>query len=293
LVPLVSVIVPTRNRADKLVRCLEYVYRSTYPRIEVVVVDDASDEPAGQALSGMFPEAKFLRNQTRRLLSCSRNTGAAASVGEYLFFLDDDNVIDAGAIGGLVDCFTREDVAVSSPVIYYLAEPQKVWTSYIVKSRFPGFYTLHTDVPKATAETFSFHNSFMVKRSVFKEIQGFDCTNFPMRFSEVDLAHRLHARGYRAVVNPAARVWHDLGWSLVHIDSVRAYYTERNRMIVIKKYYQRSEFVFYCVCILPFVSGYYLLHHPLSSSDGRLKTASSLVRGIASGLAFKADPPHN
>jgi GT2 family glycosyltransferase len=293
LPPLVSVIIPTRNRVDKLVRCLESVYRSSYPRIEVIVVDDASEEPVEQAISGKFSGARFIRNPTRRLLSCSRNTGAAASLGEYLFFLDDDNVVDAGAIGGLVDGFAGRMVAVSCPVIYYLAEPQKVWTSYIVKSRFPGFYTLHTDVPRATSETFSFHNSFMVKSLVYEELKGLDCVNFPMRFAEVDLAHRLRAKGYKAVVNPAARVWHDLGWSLVHIDSTRAYYTERNRMIVIKKYSPRREFVFYSVCILPFVAGYYLLHHPLSSSDGRLKTASSLLRGIVSGFTLKVTPAQN
>jgi GT2 family glycosyltransferase len=286
LVDLVSVIVPTRNRTEKLVRCLESVYKSSYPRIEVIVVDDASETPTEEALSGRFPGAKFIRNSNRRLLSCSRNTGAAASTGEYFFFLDDDNVIDAGAISELVECFAGANVAVATPVIYYLSEPQKVWTSYIVRGRFPGFYTLHTDVPKTTADTFSFHNSFMFKRSVFEEAHGFDCANFPMRFGEVDLAHRLHAKGYRAVVNPEAKVWHDLGWSLVHIDSARAYYTERNRIIVLKRYYDRRDLTFYCVCVLPFLGAYYLVHHPLSTSDGRLRTASSFLRGTVAGLRF-------
>ncbi len=250
------------------------------------MVDDASKAPVGPALAGRFPGVKSIRNPTRRLLSCSRNAGAAAARGEFLFFLDDDNVIDKDAIGAMADCMAEERVGVSCPIIYYLAEPEKVWTSYIVKGRFPGFYKLQTDVPNGTVETFSFHDSFMVRRHVFEELQGFDCANFPMRFSEVDFAHKLHAKGYTAVVSPSARVWHDLGWSLVHIDSTRAYYTERNRMIVIKRYFPERDFLFYCVCVLPFVTGYYLLHHPLSSSDGGLKTASSLLRGIASGLTF-------
>jgi GT2 family glycosyltransferase len=290
--PLLSVIVPTRNRTEKLSRCLDSVYGSDYPRIEVVVVDDASTEPVEWALAGKFPEAKFIRNPTRRLLSCSRNAGAAASHGEYLFFLDDDNVLDAEAIEGLLRCFEAgEKVAVSAPVIYYLAEPHKVWTSYIVKSRLPGFYILHTDVPDGVAGTFSFHNSFVVRRSVFEEVRGFDCANLPIRFSEVDFAHKIRTRGYTAVVNPAAKVWHDLGWSLVHIDSARAYYTERNRIIVLKRYYDKRDFTFYSVCLLPFLGAYYLVHHPLSTSDGRLKTASSFVRGTVDGLRFK-EPSH-
>lgn len=290
MVDLVSVIVPTRNRADKLARCLESVYQTDYPRIEVLVVDDASKTPVEQALSRKFPNAKFIRNPSRRLLSCSRNSGAAASVGEYLFFLDDDNVVDPLAISAMVDCFDSAKVAIACPVIYYLADPHKVWTSYIEKGRFPGFYPLHTDLPRATMDTFSFHNSFMVRKSVFEETGGFDCANFPMRFSEVDFAHRLHSKGYRAVVNPAAKVWHDLGWSLVHIDSARAYYTERNRIIVIKRYYNRRDLTFYSLCILPFLGAYYLIHHPLSTSDGRLKTASSFLRGTVAGLRFNERP---
>ncbi len=286
MVSLVSVVIPTRNRADKLVRCLESVYASGFPQIEVVVVDDASDRPVEQELCSKFPGARVIRNPTRLLLSCSRNTGAAASHGDYLLFLDDDNIVDRGAIGGLVACFTQENVAVAAPIIYYLAQPQKVWTSYIVEGRFPGFYTLRTDIPRALTDTFSFHNSFMVKKQAFEEIGGFDCANFPMRFSEVDFAHRLHARGYRAVVNPDSKVWHDLGWSLVHIDSTRAYYTERNGIIVLKRYYSRRDFVFYSVCVLPFLGAYSLIHHPLSTSEGRLKTASSFLRGTVAGLRF-------
>ncbi len=286
--PRVSVIIPTRNRTDKLARCLDSVYKSDFAELEVVVVDDASAVPAAQALSARFPGVRFIRNETRMLLSCSRNEGAAASSGDYLFFLDDDNVLAPDAIRLLAETLAgSERVAVSSPVIFYLARPNTVWTSYISRSAFPGFYTLHTDIPPADAPTFSFHNSFMVKRRVFEMLDGFDCANLPMRFSEVDFAHRVHAAGYSAVVNPRAKDWHDLGWTMVHIDSARAYYTERNRIIVLKRYFSRRDLRFYTVCILPFVGAYYLVHHPLSTSDGRLKTASSFLRGTVAGLRFK------
>ncbi len=254
----------------------------------MVVVDDASTNPAEPALSSRFPSARFLRNKERKLLSCSRNLGAAASSGNYLFFLDDDNVLAPDAIGLLAETLDKsEQVAVSAPVTFYLGRPTVVWTSYITRSAFPGFYKLHTDIPSSDAPTFSFHNSFMVKRKVFDELHGFDCVNFPIRFSEVDFAHRVNAAGYSAVVNPKAKDWHDLGWSLVHIDSARAYYTERNRIVVLKRYFSKRDLVFYSICILPFVGAYYLVHHPLGTTDGRLKTASSFLRGTVDGLRFK------
>jgi GT2 family glycosyltransferase len=290
--PLVSVIVPTRNRSDRLKRCLDSVYKSDYPELEVVIVDDASEVPVESAFSGLFPEAHFVRNKERRLLSCSRNAGAAWSKGKYFFFLDDDNIIAPDTIRLLVGTLERsERFAVATPIVYYLIRPTKVWTSYISRSKFPGFYKLHTDIPRAETPTFSFHNSFMVKRQVFEKLNGFDCDNLPIRFSEVDFAHRLNAGGYFAITNPKAKDWHDLGWSLVHIDSTRAYYTERNRIIVLKRYFKRSDLAFYSICVLPFVGAYYLVHHPLSTSDGRFKTASSFLRGTLDGIRFKVTAP--
>jgi len=286
--PLVSVIIPTRNRTGKLVRCLESVYASDYSELEVLVVDDASLDSVEDALSGRFPKTHFIRNQERMLLSCSRNAGAGASKGEYLFFLDDDNIVAPDAIGLLAHSLgTSNRVAVSSPIIFYLAQPDTVWTSYISKGRFAGFYTLHTEIPSSEAPTFAFHNSFMVKRAIFEELRGFDCANLPIRLGEVDFAHRLRDAGYIAIVNPGARDWHDLGWAMVHIDSDRAFYTERNRIIILKRYYSARDLRFYEICLLPFLGLYHLVHQGLNSSDSPVKTAGSLMRGIVDGLRFK------
>ena len=166
--------------------------------------------------------------------------------------------------------------------------PTTVWTSYISRSKFPGFYRLHTDIPSAEALTFSFHNSFMVKRKVFDALHGFDYVNLPIRFGEVDFAHRVNAEGYLAVVNPLAKDWHDLGWTTVHIDSTRAYYTERNRIIVIKRYFKKRDLTFYSVCILA-IHWSILSLAPSPEHDGwpvedRLGLSS---RDVAAGLAFK------
>jgi len=253
-------------------------------------MDDHSKEPAEPALSRRFPEARFVRNPSRLLLACSRNLGAKMSSGTYLFFLDDDNVIAPDTISLLVSTLSKSDrIAVASPVAYFLDRPSDVWTSYISRTKFPGFYRLHTDVPPFEAPTFSFHNAFMVKRRVFEDLDGFDCLELPIRFSEVDFAYRVERAGFSSVVNPKAKDWHDLGWSLTHVDSTRAYYTERNRIVIIKRYYKPHDLTFYVLCILPFIGAYYLLHHPLSSSDSRVQTAANFVKGTVDGLMFRED----
>jgi len=96
--PLVSVCMATRNRPGKLREALQSLAEQSYPRLEVVLVDDASSEPdAVRCLNEL--EADFLRRGwqiVRRaengLPGAARNTAAAHAHGKYLLFMDDDNL---------------------------------------------------------------------------------------------------------------------------------------------------------------------------------------------------------
>ncbi|MCT9929886.1 glycosyltransferase family 2 protein [Planotetraspora sp. A-T 1434] len=87
-VPLVSVIVPVHNAEKTLRACLRSALGQTYPRIEVVVVDDASTDDS-RAIAGELPCA-LVAQPYNMGVSAARNAGAAASSGEILFFLDSD-----------------------------------------------------------------------------------------------------------------------------------------------------------------------------------------------------------
>jgi GT2 family glycosyltransferase len=266
------------------------VLESDYPTIEVIVVDDASDTADGD-LPKAFPNVRFYRNTSRSLLSFSRNRGATLTTGDILFFIDDDNVIAYDSISKMLGSFRKsESVGVVSPVIYRDDAHDSVWSSYVVKGRFPGFYILGTQAPGVEVDTFSFHDAFMVRRDVFDECGGFDPVNFPIHFSELDFAYRLHRSGYRARVNPDARVWHDSGTSHMHVDSVRAYYTLRNRVILLKRYGTRADQVLYVFGILPPLTLYYLVHHIKYSEGSRRLTIYNLLWGVVAGLAYREHP---
>ena len=92
--PLVSVIIPTSNRAQLLARALESVISQTYDSLEIIVVDDASvDDTAGTI--GKYREAfrsfKYIKNENQLGGAGSRNVGIENATGEYIAFLDDDD----------------------------------------------------------------------------------------------------------------------------------------------------------------------------------------------------------
>jgi hypothetical protein len=93
--PLVSVIVPTYNRAHTLPFPLDSLQRQTYGNIEVIIVDDASTDDT-RAICASFAEkwrgkVTYLRNDANIGVSASRNRGIGVAQGEYITFLDSDD----------------------------------------------------------------------------------------------------------------------------------------------------------------------------------------------------------
>src|SRR5215468_122583 len=90
---MLSVVVPTRNRAASLARALESLARATPPRrgLEVVVVDNGSEDDT-QAVIARFRGRLPLRSvfEPRAGIAHARNAGVAAAQGEHLLWTDDD-----------------------------------------------------------------------------------------------------------------------------------------------------------------------------------------------------------
>ena len=90
--PLVSVVIPTCNRAALLTRAIQSVRQQTYGNLEIIVVDDASTDDI-QKIVGSFadPRICYIRHDTNRGGSAARNTGIRAANGNFVAFLDDDD----------------------------------------------------------------------------------------------------------------------------------------------------------------------------------------------------------
>lgn len=101
--PLVSVIIPCYNHGRYLGEALESVLAQTWTNVEVVVVDDGSDDDTA-AVASRYPAARYVR-QRNQGLSAARNAGATASAGDYLIFLDADDRLSPAAIEAGMTCF--------------------------------------------------------------------------------------------------------------------------------------------------------------------------------------------
>lgn len=91
-----TVVIPTHNRPDLLVRAVSSALLACPPSGEVLVVDDRSKRPASQVLAGVQDSRlKVIRNTSAGGAARARNQGVAQAVGSVIFFLDDDDEMAA------------------------------------------------------------------------------------------------------------------------------------------------------------------------------------------------------
>jgi len=89
--PAVSVVVPTYNRADCLRDTVASILAQTVPAAEVIIVDDGSRDHTAQVCREFPPPVRYLRRENGGS-AAARNTGMRAAAGEYIAFLDADDV---------------------------------------------------------------------------------------------------------------------------------------------------------------------------------------------------------
>jgi glycosyltransferase involved in cell wall biosynthesis len=122
----VSVVIPTRNRAESLGDCLDSLARQTEPVLEVIVVDDASKDGTAETVRRFATghprmHVVLLQNRSQRGANASRNRGIAAAQCELVAFTDDDCLLDPCWIEGLMEAFDGPDVAAVTGVVENVA----------------------------------------------------------------------------------------------------------------------------------------------------------------------------
>ena len=249
--------------------------------LEIIVVDDASKDKTFDEVLREFPMIKIIRNSKRRFISGSRNIGLINSRGKYIFFIDDDNIIEKKTIRNLVE-FMEENpyVGIAVPLTFWYSSPNKIWNDRISDPILPSPLRRRISGRLETPIRIErFDNAFLVRRSVFDNCGMFDEKNFPMHLSEADLYLRIKKKGYLVALVPSGVVWHDVP-AYVHrakqMDEERAFYLLRNRVILARKK-SLAFLLFFVVMLLPLLC----LYHALVSI--KIRSPNYLV-AILSGL---------
>tara|TARA_B100000700_G_scaffold149695_1_gene166415 strand:- start:298 stop:1176 length:879 start_codon:yes stop_codon:yes gene_type:complete len=197
--PVISVVIPTRDRGELFTKAVKSVFDQTYTNIELVVVDDNSATPPVINNAPEHVEVKYHRNDKAVGGAISRNTGAALSKGEFICFLDDDDYYHATKLQTLYEQLSADSsLSVVFGRIVKLSEPERRMDKKYLDE--------HGIIKSPEAIKYLHTNSSLIRREVFEDIR-FDETL--QKFQDTQLHIELICNAKCKYVDEDVAYWND------------------------------------------------------------------------------------
>jgi len=212
--PTWSVVICTRNRTADLKRCLDALQNIHTPGGEIIVVDNAPSDDSTAQLVAHYP-VRYVR-EDRPGLNWARSHGARVANGQIVIYTDDDVVVDAGWVAGILEPFNNPRVGAVTGLTMPLeleTEAQELFESYGGFGR--GFRRKvfdYTVIAPSAAGMVGAGANMAIRRDLITRMQLFDaeldCGTVARTGGDAYAFYQLLAEGYQIVYTPDALVWH-------------------------------------------------------------------------------------
>lgn len=220
--PLVTIIIPTRDKSDLLHRCIESIRTKTsYPNYELLIVDNQSREPEALAYLDQLEasgSATILRGSQPFNYSGINNIAVQHARGSILCFLNNDiEIATADWLDEMVSHAIRPEIgAVGAQLLFPDDTLQHTGivlglggaaghVLYHFHSNTGGYYNHARLLCNYTAVTAA---CMVIRKALFVRAGKFDDENLPISYSDVDLCIRVTQLGYRNLYTPFSRHYH-------------------------------------------------------------------------------------
>lgn len=220
--PLVSIVIPFRDRPELLERCLSSIRaRTSYKRYELVLVDNGSSQPQTRALlerEQAQPSVKVVRVDEPFNFSRLNNRGAREAAGEHLLLLNNDTeVLEPDWLTAMLEHSQRPEIgAVGAKLLYEKGVIQHAGVILgigevaghahrMVPDWDPGYFGSAFMIRNYSAVTAA---CLMTRRALFLEMGGLNEVELAVAYNDVDYCLRLREKGYLIVYTPYAKLKH-------------------------------------------------------------------------------------
>lgn len=220
--PLVSMIIPTRNGFSLLKRCVDSILdRTDYPNFEVIIIDNGSDDWIVQRyLDYLKTDARItvLHDDSPFNYAALNNKAAALAKGELLALLNNDlEVINSDWLSEMVSIAVHPEVGAVGAKLYYPNDLIQHAGVIVGLGGVAGHSHKHfpRDNPGYCGRLWLTQNlsavtaaCLLLRKSVFEQVQGLDAENLKVAFNDVDFCLRIKEAGFWNVWTPYAELYH-------------------------------------------------------------------------------------
>jgi GT2 family glycosyltransferase len=252
----VTIVIPTHDRPTRISAMLESIRRNLTPEIDSIIIVDDSEAPV--ELISKFPELNLRHMQLhdRVFISKAKNIGWKEANTPYVFFVDDDNVVDETTLTGTLEAMVRQPGAAAvMPAVLYKSKPDLVWVYAAPFSSPPEFELLGRNLPRNPAleqkyySTDALPNASVIRREALEQVGGFN--ERLVVNSSMDIAVRLKGLGWKAFAYTGSLIYHDveppgkLGWWATHgwADPKRVGYEMSDWFIIMRTIRGKKKFL--------------------------------------------------
>jgi GT2 family glycosyltransferase len=220
---LVSVIFPNYNGKDLTIDYLKSLKKTTYPKIEIIIVDNASTDGSVKAIKEKFPHVKIIRNKKNLGPARAFNQGIKQSKGEYVIITDNDMFVhDPEWVTELVKTAeSDEKIGCVIPKRVFYDDPDDIQTewgkSLAIRQTAKNYrkYKVSKFVYKLLGTPAFVTGLALMKRKVLDELgpEPYDVGDSEDErifdeFCDIDLHYRVTKAGYKVVYEPKSKISH-------------------------------------------------------------------------------------
>jgi glucosyl-dolichyl phosphate glucuronosyltransferase len=223
---LLSVIIPTRNRAKYLKITLESIAKQTFPpaEFEVLVVDNGSTDNTREVTNSFKNEIRNLRYfyENTPGLHVGRHKGLKESISTILVYADDDIEAFPTWLEGIYESFENNDIVLvgGKNLPKFESEPpawiKKMWNQKMEYGNVLGYLSIldFGDEIKEINPSYVYGCNFSIRKDILKAARGFHPDGMPQELikyrgdGESYVSEYIFEKGYKAIYNPKASVYH-------------------------------------------------------------------------------------
>lgn len=209
--PLISVVIVTYNSSQDIAACLAALQEVDYPRLEVIVVDNASSDGTADLVAASFPAARLVRSRANLGFAGGNNRGFTLCRGEIVLVLNPDVRLYPAAPAAFAAAFAADaTMGVAGAKLLYPDGKTIQHAGAVVD--LPLATTHHRgdgeqdsgQYDQPAAAEFVTGAALALRRSVIADLGGFDSGFYPAYYEDADLCYRARAAGWQVMYTPQA-----------------------------------------------------------------------------------------
>lgn len=241
--PLVSIVTINYNQKLLTLDLLKSAESLLYQHVEIIVVDNASEEDPSEDIKRLYPQVKVIRSERNLGFSGGNNLGIKAAAGDYIFLINNDTELTPGIIGELLEAFYQyPEAGVVSPKFHYFFHPGTIeYAGYqkvhplTGKNGMIGCREQDTGKYDTLMETNYAHGGGMMVSRKAIEKAGLMPEVYFLYYEEFDWCNTIKKHGYKIYYQPKALIYHKESMTTGKNSTLKTYYLTRNRILFMRR----------------------------------------------------------